>query len=81
MGLAVSCPDQLLMCCKVTQAGQSVPNILNFDALAKLYDAGLNDLNHYGQGQTGESILPKGKHIFGAVRVGKRRQIALPNQL
>ena len=48
------------------EAGQSVPDILNCDALAKLYDVELDDLIHYDQGQTGESIPPKGKHIFGS---------------
>ena len=62
------------------EAGQSVPDILNCDALAKLYDVELDDLIHYDQRQTGESIPPKGKHIFGAVRGGERGQIVLPKQ-
>ena len=62
------------------EAGQSVPDILNCDALAELYDVELDDLIHYDQGQTGESIPPKGKHIFGTVRVGERGQIVLPKQ-
>ena len=57
-----------------------MPDILNCDALAKLYDVELDDLIHYDQRQTGESIPPKGKHIFGAVRVGERGQIVLPKQ-
>ena len=47
------------------EAGQSVPDILNCDALAKLYNVELDDLIHYDQEQTGKSIPPKGKHIFG----------------
>ena len=62
------------------ETGQSVPDILNCDALAKLYDVELDDLIHYDQEQTGESIPPKGKHIFGTVRVGERGQIVLPKQ-
>ena len=62
------------------EAGESVPDILNCDALAKLYDVELDDLIHYDQEQTGESIPPKGKHIFGTVRVGERGQIVLPKQ-
>ena len=62
------------------EAGESVPDILNCDALAKLYDVELDDLIHYDQEQTGESIPPKGKHIFGTVRVGERVQIVLPKQ-
>ena len=62
------------------EAGQSVPDILNCDALAQLYDVALDDLIHYDQEQTGESIPPRGKHIFGIVRVGERGQIVLPKQ-
>ena len=40
----------------------------------------LDNLIHYDQAQTGESIPPKGKHIFGTVRVGERGQIVLPKQ-
>ena len=62
------------------ETGQSVPDILNCDALAKLYDVELDDLLHHDQEQTGESIPPKGKHIFDTVRVGERGQIVLPKQ-
>ena len=58
------------------EAGQSVPDILNCDALAKLYDVELDDLLHHDQGR----IPPKGKHLFGTVRVGERGQIVLPKQ-
>ena len=36
------------------ETGQSVPDILNCDALAKLYDVELDDLIHYDQRQTGK---------------------------
>mgnify|MGYP004569105333 FL=1 len=57
-------------------SGQSVPDILNCDALATLYDVELDDLLHHDQGR----IPPKGKHLFGTVRVGERGQIVLPKQ-
>ena len=57
-----------------------MPDILNCDALAKLYDVELNDLLHYDGEQTGAGIPPKGKHIFGTVCVGERGQIVLPKQ-
>ena len=60
--------------------GESVPDIINCDALAQLYDVELSDLIHYDQALTGETIPPKGKHIFGSVRVGERGQIVLPKQ-
>lgn len=40
----------------------------------------LNDLIYHNQDQSGQSISPKGKHIFGTVRVGERGQIVLPKQ-
>ena len=62
------------------ETGQSVPDILNCDALAKLYDVELDDLLHYDQEQTGKSIPPRGKHLFGTVRGGERGQMVLPKQ-
>ena len=62
------------------ETGQSVPDILNCDALAKLYDVELDDLLHYDQEQTGKSIPPRGKHLFRTVRVGERGQMVLPKQ-
>lgn len=40
----------------------------------------LDDLIHHDPDKTNISIAPKGKHIFGAVRVGERGQIVLPKQ-
>ena len=60
--------------------GESVPDIINCDALAQLYDVELSDLIHYDQELTGETIPPKGKHIFGSVRVGERGQRHIQNQ-
>ena len=57
--------------------GRRWPNdILKCDALATLYDVELDDLLHHDQGR----IPPKGKHLFGTVRVGERGQIVLPKQ-
>lgn len=62
------------------EAGETVPDILNCDALAKLYDVDLGDLIHHDSERTKVNIAPRGKHIFGAVRVGERGQIVLPKQ-
>lgn len=62
------------------EAGESMPDLVNCDALARLYDAELNDLVRYDQEKTGMRLPPKGKHIFGAVRVGERGQIVLPKE-
>lgn len=62
------------------ESGESVPDIVNCDALAQLYNVELKDLIHHDQEQTGLKVPPKGKHIFGTVRVGERGQIVLPKQ-
>lgn len=62
------------------ESGESVPDIVNCDALAQLYNVELNALIHHNQEQTGLNIPPKGKHIFGTVRVGERGQIILPKE-
>lgn len=62
------------------EAGETIPDILNCDALAQLYDVELDDLLHYDPSRTKIGIAPKGKHIFGTVRVGERGQIVLPKQ-
>ena len=62
------------------ESGDSIPDIVNCDSLAQLYHVNLDELLHYNQEQTGLGIPPKGKHIFGTVRVGERGQIVLPKQ-
>ncbi|MGI5960101.1 MAG: helix-turn-helix domain-containing protein [Massiliimalia sp.] len=62
------------------ESGESIPDIVNCDSLAQLYNVELSDLIHHNQEQTGFNIPPKGKYIFGIVRVGERGQIVLPKQ-
>ena len=62
------------------ESGESMPDIVNCDALAQLYNVELDDLVHHDQEQTGFHVPPKGKHIFGTVCVGEREQIVLPKQ-
>ena len=60
------------------EGGESIPDILNCDALAELYGVELSDLIHHDAEGSGMTIAPKGKHIFGTVRIGERGQIVLP---
>lgn len=60
--------------------GSSLPDILNCDALADLYDVSLNDLVRYDSEKEGLPIPPKDKHIFGVVTIGERGQISLPKR-
>lgn len=60
--------------------GETVPDILNCDALAEFYDVTLEDLIHYDYNKSKIPISPKGKHLFGTVKVGERGQIVLPKK-
>ena len=60
--------------------GDSLPDILNCEALADLFDVSLNDLVRYDPEQEGVPIGPKNKHIFGTVTIGERGQIVLPKK-
>lgn len=60
------------------ECGESIPDIVNCDALARLYDVELSDLIHHDPERTKMGIAPKGKHIFGTVRVGERARSYCP---
>jgi AbrB family looped-hinge helix DNA binding protein len=58
----------------------SLPDIINCDALADLFGVSLNDLVRYDPEREGMPIPPKDKHIFGVVTLGERGQIVLPKK-
>lgn len=61
--------------------GGTVPDINNCLALAELYGVTLDDLVNYSDDAKEEAgIQPKGKHIFGIVKVGDRGQIVIPKK-
>ncbi len=60
--------------------GDSLPDILNCEALAELYGVSLNDLVRYDSEQEGMPIPPKNKHLFGVVTLGERGQVVLPKK-
>lgn len=62
------------------ESGETLPDIVNCDALASLYHVDLDNLIHFDQYQEKMSIPPKGKHLFGVVKVGERGQIVLPKK-
>lgn len=62
------------------ELGETIPDILNCDALAKLFDVSVDDLIHYDPSVEKTGIPPKGKHLFGTVKVGDRGQIVLPKK-
>jgi AbrB family looped-hinge helix DNA binding protein len=62
------------------EAGDSLPDIVNCEALANLYDVSINELIRHDSEQFGLPIGPKDKHIFGTVTIGERGQIVLPKK-
>lgn len=62
------------------ESGETMPDILNCDALATLFGVTLDALVHHEGDKAGYPIPPKGKHLFGTVTVGERGQIVLPKK-
>lgn len=62
------------------EAGETVPDIHNCVALARLYDVSVDDLVNYDSAGSGMMVPPKGRHLFGVVTVGDKGQIVLPKQ-
>ncbi|MGN0553283.1 MAG: helix-turn-helix transcriptional regulator [Oscillospiraceae bacterium] len=62
------------------ESGDSLPDIFNCRALADLYDITIDSLFDAVTDNKKKNIAPKGKHIFGAVRVGKGGTIKLPKK-
>lgn len=60
--------------------GDTLPDINNCMALAKLYDITLDHLVDGDQPSSVPLIPPKGKHVFGTVTVGERGQIVIPKK-
>ena len=60
--------------------GESLPDILNCDALAELFDISLSELVYFDPEKEGIPIGPRNKHIFGTVTIGERGQIVLPKK-
>lgn len=62
------------------ESGETVPDIQHCTTLADLYGVVLDDLVHYSDKHSEIGLRPKGKHIFGMVRVGERGQIVIPKK-
>lgn len=62
------------------ESGETVPDINNCNALAKLYNVTIDDLLNYSEDEKGMTIPPKGKHLLGTVTIGERGQIVIPKK-
>lgn len=62
------------------ETGESLPDLDSTKALAKLYNVTIDNLINHDEDSAEISIPPKGKHFFGAVTVGERGQIVIPQE-
>ena len=61
------------------ETGESLPDIEKCKALADVFGITVDDLICYEKSiGMGLGIPPKGKHIFGKVKVGEKGQIVIP---
>ncbi|MGC6770325.1 helix-turn-helix domain-containing protein [Enterococcus sp. LJL51] len=60
--------------------GESIPDVINCDALAGLYDVTIDDLLHFDGENQEVGMAPKGKHLFGTAVLGERGQVVIPKQ-
>ena len=61
------------------ETGESLPDIERCKRLADIFGVTVDDLiNYEKKNSLGLEVPPKGKHIFGMVKVGEKGQIVIP---
>lgn len=61
------------------ETGESLPDIEKCKTLADIFGITVDDLISYERSDgMGLGVPPKGKHIFGMVKVGEKGQIVIP---
>lgn len=63
------------------ETGESLPDIEKCKLLAEVFSVTMDDLISYDKNtdeNMGYGVPPKGKHIFGMVKVGEKGQIVIP---
>jgi AbrB family looped-hinge helix DNA binding protein len=60
--------------------GETVPDINNSFALAELYGVSLDDLVRHSDDKNVLCPSPRGKHVFGIVKIDERGQMVIPKK-
>ena len=60
------------------ETGESLPDIEKCKAIADVFDVSMDDLVNDEQTDYGLGVPPRGKHMFGMVKVGDKGQIVIP---
>ena len=63
------------------ETGEAIPDIEKCKQLADVFEVSLDDLVNYDKKEGGLNIPPKGKHMFGMVKVGDKGQIVIPSNV
>lgn len=62
------------------ETGESLPDIEKCKVMAEVFGVSLDDLVNYESSDYGLGVPPKGKHMFGMVKVGDKGQIVIPSK-
>ena len=60
------------------ETGESIPDIEKCKVIADYFEVSIDDLVNYSEKETGLLVPPKGKHLFGMVKMGDKGQIVIP---
>ncbi|MDO5096208.1 MAG: helix-turn-helix domain-containing protein [Peptostreptococcaceae bacterium] len=61
------------------ETGESLPDIDKCRLIAEVFGVSMDELVNYDSEQSfGLTVPPKGKHVFGMVKVGDKGQIIIP---
>ena len=61
------------------ESGDSVPDLEKCKLLSEIFGVSLDDVANYeAENNMGMNVPPKGKHLFGIVKVGEKGQIVIP---
>jgi AbrB family looped-hinge helix DNA binding protein len=60
------------------ELGEASPDLEKSKLLADIFEVSLDDLVSYDASSEGLPVPPKGKYIFGVVKVGDKGQIVIP---
>lgn len=60
------------------ESGETLPDIERCRLLAQLYGVSLDDLVSHDSAAFSLPVPPRGKHLFGVVRIGEKGQIVIP---
>jgi len=62
------------------ESGETSPDLEHAAALAEALGTTLDALVSFDDGGAGIAVPPRGKHLFGNVKVGERGQIVIPKE-